>query len=160
VSFHAERDRRDDSLLWMASESYVTLKQKFAAGRGFFCLPGEHGEPRPLARPGPVRLIREEWDEGVCRIVRECEDAGVPLLIRFTPIPVSAADARDFSRLGDWGERLRSQHPGVTVRALPLLTYESQLVYDGVHLNAAGVDKFMPIIAKDVETAIHQPGPR
>jgi hypothetical protein len=154
VSFHGEQDRRNEPLLFMASESYVTLKRKFAAGRGFFCLPGEHGEPRKIARPGPPRLIRDEWDTGIGRIVQECEDSGIPLLIRLTPIPASIADARDFSPLADWSARLQSSHHTVTVRALPLLAYDAQLVYDLVHLNARGVAKFAPVIAADVQSVL------
>jgi hypothetical protein len=154
-SWGTQRDPRTDSLQYMEHETYLTLKQKFLDGRGFHALSGEHGEPRDVARPGPPKLIREDWDVGLRRIAQACEDADVPLLIRFTPVSATVADARDFSPLEGWAKGFREAHPKVRiVGPLPLTIYAPQFVYDNVHLNAAGVDKFMPVVAKDVQSVL------
>jgi hypothetical protein len=156
ASLRTTRDCRSEVLTYRESETYYSLKQKVFAGRGFQRLPGEHGEAKEIARPGPPKLVREEWDQGVRRIAEECEKAGVPLLIRFTPVPESFTDARDFSQLERWTSSLQKAYP-TTVRVVPpvpLTSYPPPLVYDNVHLNSAGVAQFMPLLAKEVQTAL------
>lgn len=85
-----------------------------------------------------------------------CGSAGVPMLILFAPIEAGYKDARDFDRLDHWGRELEKMHPGLTVERPIILAYESRLMRDAVHLNLAGVEKFMPVVAKDVQEAVER----
>jgi hypothetical protein len=38
-----------------------------------------------------------------------------------------------------------------------VLAYARQFMWDAQHLNAAGVEKFMPIVVQDVQAALSQP---
>jgi hypothetical protein len=42
----------------------------------------------------------------------------------------------------------------LTVRRPMILTYEPRLMLDAIHLNLEGVNKFMPVVAKDVQAAL------
>ena len=35
-----------------------------------------------------------------------------------------------------------------------VLWYDPELLWDSLHLNAAGVEKFMPVVAKDFESVL------
>ena len=83
-----------------------------------------------------------------------CDAAGVRMLILFAPIEAGYEDARDFDRLDRWGRELEETHPGLTVQRPIILTYEPRLMRDAIHLNLAGVEKFMPVVAKDVQEAL------
>jgi hypothetical protein len=111
-------------------ETYHTLQRITLDGRGFFGLPGSHGPPKGVAGRGDV-VILGEWREGVRRIAQICEEAGMTL--EFAPVSADVARARNFG---------------------PLQTYDPPFMWDALHLNAAGVEKFQAGVAKDVQTAL------
>ena len=132
------------------TDTYLTLRAGIFAARGFY---GQASRaPIPLARNGV--LIREDWDRGVHEMADTCSAAGVRMLILFTPIEASHKHARDFDRLDRWGRELEQTHAGLTVQRPMILTYEPHLMLDAIHLNLKGVDKFMPVVAKDVQAAL------
>jgi lysophospholipase L1-like esterase len=75
-------------------------------------------------------------------------------MIQFTPIAQAELICRDWRQLEYWVCDLEATQPGVTVARPIVLTYEPKFMWDGIHLNAAGVEKFMPVVAKDVEAVL------
>jgi hypothetical protein len=130
-----------------------TLAELKARGHGFIQLPGEHSKHLDHGNP-PGSLIRDDWNAGVYEIARACRGHGVRLMIQFTPIAQAELICRDWRQLEYWVCDLEATQPGVTVARPIVLTYEPKFMWDGIHLNAAGVEKFMPVVAKDVEAVL------
>jgi hypothetical protein len=147
------QDARDVPLTGHEAETYHTLQRKTRDSRGFFPLPGSHGPPKGIGAAEPT-LIRDEWDKGIRRIAQICGGAGVALLIQFAPISAQIANARDFSPLETWSRELESTYWQTTVARPIVLIYDSPLMWDSLHLNSAGVEKFLPVVAKDVQAAL------
>jgi hypothetical protein len=134
------------------TDTYFKQQARIFAARGFFGLPPRAAVHVPPAPTGV--LIREDWDRGVHEMADTCDAAGVRMLILFAPIEAGYEDARDFDRLDRWGRELEETHPGLTVQRPIILAYEPRLMRDAIHLNLAGVEKFMPVVAKDVQEAL------
>jgi hypothetical protein len=145
-------DVRSEPLGGMPRETYFTLAAKTRDSRGFLALPSEHGHPYSLPFEQPATLVRPEWDEGCRRIARECEAHGAKFLIIFTPLLDDYATARDWPQLAEWGKSLHVDHPWASLTT-PLF-YKEGLMFDTLHLNARGVEKFMPIVETNVQSAI------
>jgi hypothetical protein len=146
------REVRDDPLEGFTRESYRTLQSKMRDSRGFFRLPGQHGPQRVVDRPGPENIVHGDWDRWIRAIAVAC--GNVPLLIQFTPIAGDTVDARDFRQLEEWSRGVESSHPNVRVARPIILPYAATLMWDPIHLNAAGVEKFMPVVAEDVQALL------
>jgi hypothetical protein len=134
------------------TDTYFTQQAAVFAARGFRGLP-PRGEVQVPPTPKGV-LIREDWDRGVREMAQTCAAAGVRMLILFTPIEAAYKDVRDFDRLDRWGRDLEKTYAGLTVHRPIILAYETSRMWDPVHLNLAGVEKFMPVVAKDVQEAL------
>jgi hypothetical protein len=134
------------------TDTYFTEQVGIFAARGFYGLPPGAHLVIPPAEQG--ELIREDWDRGVHETADLCAAAGVKMLILFAPIEASYKDSRDFDGLDRWGRELEKTHPGLTVERPIILAYEPRLMQDALHLNLAGVEKFMPVVAKDVQEAL------
>lgn len=147
-----DRKFLDWPLVGMEKETYRSLRQRLADSRGFFALPSEHGLGRALDMPGPAERVHPDWDGGLSSIVTACAESGVRLVIRFAPISSDVRSARDWSQLEQWSSGIESS--GVTVGRPIVLAYDPALCWDQVHLNAAGVEKFMPLVAKDVQAVL------
>ena len=145
------REVRDDPLDGLERETYRTLESKMRQSRGFFLLPGLHGPEQGVARPGPENLVHDDWDRGIRMMIESCRAQSVPFFIRFTPIVSDEGDARDFGKLEAWAQRLESSYENFHVVRPLILTYDQALMWDSIHLNAAGVAKFMPTLAKEVQ---------
>ncbi len=149
-----DSDVFNDPLTGFEKETYRTLEKKMRDSRGFFRLPEEHGPNRGVERPGPADLVHQEWDQGVRQIAQACDEVGVVFVIRFSPISAEFSDARDFSRLESWGRTMESSYSHLVVARPILLAYAPQFMWDCIHLNSAGVEKFMPTLVKDVRAAL------
>jgi hypothetical protein len=149
-----DHDVRNEPLLGMEKETFRTLDRKTRHSRGFFRLAGLHGPKCSIDRPGPPKLIHDDWDHGVRGLAHACDDVGVALVIRFMPIAREFADARDFASLEIWSRELESSFTHTKVVRPILLIYDSPFMWDCIHLNAAGVEKFMPMLATDVQDAL------
>jgi len=79
-----------------------------------------------------------------------CDRLGVRFVVVFSPLVRAEIDARDFRKLESWAGNLESSQPNVRVVRPLVCAYDASLMYDSIHLNAAGVEKFMPLLAKDV----------
>jgi hypothetical protein len=134
------------------TDTYFDQQATIFAARGFQGLPPRAEVQIPPTPTGV--LIREDWDRGVHEMADTCAAAGVRMLILFTPIEAGYKDARDFERLDRWGRELEQTHAGLTVQRPIILAYEPGLMWDPVHLNLAGVEKFMPVVAKAVQEAL------
>jgi hypothetical protein len=134
-------------------ETYHTLQRKTLDSRGFFGLPGSHGPPKGIGGGGDV-VIRDEWREGAQRIAQICEEAGVTLVIEFAPVSADVARARNFRPLETLAGELGSTYPHTSAVRPIVRTYDPSLMWDALHLNAAGVEKFQAGVAKDVQTAL------
>jgi hypothetical protein len=146
-------DVRDLPLDGLEVETYRTLQRKTRETRGFFRLPGTHGPPKGIGRADNV-LIREEWTHGIRRLAQMCQDAGVLLRIHFAPISSDARKARDLAPLETWSRELESSYPNTTVARPIVVVYDAPLMWDCIHLNSAGVEKFLPVVAKDLQAVL------
>ena len=149
------REVRDDRLVGLERETYHSSDSKLRKSRGFFGLPGDHGPQRGVG-PGPENMVHEDWDRWIRRIAEVCGD--VRLIVRFTPIASEYADAREFRQLDLWAARLETDHPNAVVTRPIVVPFERSLMWDSIHLNAAGVEKFMPLVAKDVQATLSHRG--
>jgi hypothetical protein len=149
------RDFRDVPLYGLETETYRTLRQKTGESRGFFKLAGEHGPPRGIGNPEPA-LIHAEWNSGVRRLAQICEEADVRLVIQFAPVSATIAQARDFAPLEAWSRDLETSYRHTSVARPIVSVYDSPLMWDGLHLNSAGVDKFVAGVARNVQAALER----
>ncbi len=148
------REVRDDPLDGLSKETYRGLAAKMCATRGFFAFPSNRGPARGINRPGPAKIIHEKWDRSIRDIAATCDRTGVIFVVVFSPIVCTEIDARDFRQLESWAHDLESSQSNVRVMR-PLVTpYDASLMYDSIHLNAAGVAKFMPVVATDVQATL------
>lgn len=145
---------RDSPLLGLERETYRTLDAKMRASRGFFCLPGPHGPLRGIGEQPPEWPVHERWSLGISRIAEVCQRRGIRLLILFSPVHPDYRDARDWSQLDRWASELAASHPGASVARPVVASYEPRFMWDAIHLNAAGVARFMPVVARDVQQAL------
>jgi len=147
------REMRDLPLLGMKSETYHTLEAKTVKTRGFFDLPGEHGSRWTVEVP-KKRLVHEAWTDGVERLALACRESGVTLVIRFGPVWDGVSGSRDFTQLEDWADRMESKRNGLKFSRPLVLAWDRSVMWDALHVNHAGVDKFMPLVAKEVQAAL------
>jgi hypothetical protein len=147
-------DRRDDPLWGLERETYHTFQSKSRDSRGFFALPKEHGGRWNVEMPGPATFILPEWTDAIRRLAKACHEAGVTLLIRFGPVWNGISHARDFGQLETWSQQLEASFPCVTVARPIIIARDRDEMWDGLHLNARGVEAFMPVVAKDVQAAL------
>ena len=149
-----QRDVRDDPLEGMTSQTYWTLQRRTYEARGHFALSGAHGGKWFVDEPPPPKLILDEWDSAIRQIAGLCNDSGVPLVLLFSPIWDEVSRSRDFSPLERWGRQLEAAYPRVKAARPVVLAYARPFMWDAIHLNEAGVQKFMPTVATNVQAAI------
>lgn len=146
-------DVRDLPLDGLAVETYRTLQRKTREARGFFRLPGAHGPPKGFGKADNV-LIRKEWTQGIQRLAQICKEAGVVLMIQFAPISEEVVKVRDLSPLEAWSRELESSYPQTVVARPIVVVYDRPLMWDEIHLNSAGIEKFLPDVAKDLQAVL------
>ncbi|HEV8000900.1 MAG TPA: hypothetical protein VGP63_13535 [Planctomycetaceae bacterium] len=149
------QDVRDVPLRGYKTETYHSLQRKTRESRGFFALPGLHGPPKGIGG-AEATLVQDEWDQGIRRLAQVCDAADVALLIQFTPVTAQVAAARDFGPLETWSQGLESTYKRLTVARPIVLVYEPQDMWDYIHLNAAGVERFVPLVAKNVQASLKE----
>jgi hypothetical protein len=146
-------DLRDLPLTGDDLNTYRTFNNAFLACRGYFGMPGERRKEFQLGEQYPFK-IGEDWNALILKLGADCEARAARLIVRVTPISVNLSRWRDFTSLNDWGRRLEATDPQITVPQPALLVYEQRFMWDNIHLNAAGVEKFMPVVSKDVEAVL------
>jgi hypothetical protein len=134
-------------------ETYRTLQRKTREARGFFLLPGAHGPPKGFGKADNV-LIRKESILGIQRPAQICKDAGVGLMIQFSPISEEVVKVTDLSPLEAWSRELEASLPQTTVARPIVVVYDAPLMWDAIHLNSAGVEKFLPVAAKNLQSVL------
>ncbi len=152
-----QADVRDMPLTGNDSTTYKALEDATRDLRGYMPLIGRNAKERSSEpshdikdAPSPVTVCAD-WEVAMGRIVAACEKAGVKLLIRLCP---SQVPRRDCSEMTNWLATIERDHPHVWIARPAVLWYEPELMWDAMHLNTAGVAKFMPIVAKDVQAAL------
>jgi hypothetical protein len=146
------RDVRDEPLDGLRRDTYNSLEVKSRAARGFWALPGEHGAANGIPMETPVTTVRREWSDGLSSIARDCRAHGTSFLIMFGPLTDSLAKARDWSLLAKWARDFEQSEPRTFV-AEPIF-YEERLMWDALHVNAAGLEKFTPTVVADVQAML------
>ena len=154
VSLLRSTDVRDMPLIGLEQETCRTYEAKMRKSRGFHFLPAIRGKGQGVPWERPEIPVHPDWDSGIRSIADACKECGVPLLIRFAPIDSAVRAARDWSQLERWASELEGSQPNVTVARPIVLAYEPRFMWDAMHLNAAGVEKFMPVVAKDVQAVL------
>jgi hypothetical protein len=153
-----DQDVRDVPLLGKGSESYRTCQRLMHESRGYYPLPGSHGKKPALGWLGEPVRIDAEWDHGMRLLAEACQSLGIPLLLRFSPMPSDQRQVRDFSPIERWSQDLKRSYPQLTVGRPTLLWYDWDLCYDNIHLNASGVAVYMAFLAKDVRAVLEGVG--
>jgi hypothetical protein len=125
--------------------------------RGYGRSPRAHGKTTELESRGEPVKINAQWDRSVRLLAETCDQMGIPLLIRFTPMQNDYVHAKDYSPVERWSHEVEASCPGVTVGRPILLWYEPSLCFDFFHLNDAGVATYMPELAKAVQAVIRTP---
>jgi hypothetical protein len=101
-----------------------------------------------------VASIRDDWSAGIQRLADECESFGVPLVIRFAPLSTEFREGPDYSPVERWADNVNASRTTITIGQPVLQWFTPELSWDRVHLNAAGVERFMPVVAKDVQAVL------
>jgi len=150
----ARVDVRDLPMVGRGGDSFRTAQRKLQDSRGFDPLLGLHGKRIQLDTPGrPVR-IDATWDRSVRLLEERCESLGIPLLIRFSPMPRDLSQEKDFTPVEEWAHDLQDAYPRLHFGLPILLWYDWELCYDNLHLNAPGIEVYMKLLAKDVRPLI------
>jgi hypothetical protein len=139
-----------------SSGTYRTFKKALADYRGYSPLPGVRGTESLSPDGGPPLEVHDDWDLFVRQLAADCQAAGVQLIIRMTPISTALSRNRDLSVLEGWTRKLESSAPVVVARP-NLLVYDESLMWDAIHLNEAGVERFMRTVDADVHNALSPP---
>jgi hypothetical protein len=148
------QDVRDVPLYAMQDETYRSYQRRWAASRGYVVLPGTHGKLHQLEEFAKVAQIRDDWNLGIGRLADECKSFAVPLIIRFAPLSTELRQGRDYAPVERWAESVKALRPEIIMAQPALQWYDVALSWDRVHLNVAGVEKFMPVVARDVKAAL------
>lgn len=152
------RDVRDMPLDGKGKETYRTFEQSTRKSRGYVVLSGK-GLARDLDRPGGIVAIHDAWDSNVRRLAKICEQARVPVLIRFGPISAESSKNLKFDRLERWLHDLQESHSNVRLpRDRRILRYPPELCWDSTHCIAAGAAKFTAQLSEDVRSALTSAG--
>jgi hypothetical protein len=136
------------------SETYRMYQHRMHESRGYWPLKGLHGKRIELESPGEPVRINAEWDRNVRLLAETCQSMGIPLLIRFSPMPSDLSHVKDFSPIERWSHDLQKTNPNVVVGQPTLLWYDPKLCWDHIHLNVPGVAVYMPVLATDVRDVI------
>jgi hypothetical protein len=137
----------------LKGETYRTMQVKLRRSRGFWAL-SDDNKHRPPAGGSTHLEVHADWDSGIRSTAKTCNDIGARLLICFAPIAAEYSNTRDFSQVDRWTRELESSDSHIAV-ARPIVTpYEPRFMWDAIHLNAAGVAKFMRVVAKDVQSVL------
>ena len=154
-SWHwGEPDVRDLPLIDGPAETFRSVMRGKLTMRGYDPLPGVHGKICTLDRPGVPVKIHEDWDRNVRSLAESCDKMGVPLLLRFSPMPSQLEHMKDFSPIEHWSQDLQKCYPKLTLGRPRLLWYDWAVCYDHVHLNDRGVALYTALLAQDVRALL------
>jgi hypothetical protein len=149
-----EPDVRDLPLFGSPGETFRSVMRGKLIMRGYDPLPDVHGKIWMLSRLGEPIKIHEDWDRNVRSLAETCDTMGVPLLLRFSPMPSQAQHMKDFSPIERWSQDLQKSYPKLTLGRPRLLWYDWAVCYDHVHLNNQGVALYTALLAQDVRALL------
>jgi hypothetical protein len=139
-----------------AKETYRMYDGSLRSGRGFMPLTGNHATA--LIRRSEVVQVDPVWLAGLKRLATTCEQADVPLMIRFNPIPAEGSRNLNFAQVEQWLHDVRSACPKAIIGADPeIVRYPHELMWDATHINTNGAAKFTAKLADEVRAAIARP---
>lgn len=96
--------------------------------------------------------IHEDFRADFAELAKTCSDAGVPLLVRFTPCFSDVAEHS--AKLRAWAASVEARFPGVTVGRPEVLLYDDGMSADGIHCNSVGAEKFTATVADEVRALL------
>jgi hypothetical protein len=140
-------------------DTFVTRQRLIEDQRGFFEFLPEvmGGENRPRGIPDAPFAVDSAYREGFRTLARICEDNGIILLIRLTP--VFAGDApENFDALLSWARELKSEYPDVIFGYPEVLLFDRPFFWDKRHCNGKGAEKFTALLADEVKKTIAMSG--
>jgi hypothetical protein len=136
-------------------ENYRRSQQKAHENRGYLALNGtERFDPLIMAMEPSSLTVDPTWTRCVHALAAICESSGVRFLLRIEPISSSRRKLLNCEHVEEWLREIERSCKGVTVCRPALLWYDPPFLHDDFHLNTIGVDRFMPVVAKDVLTAL------
>jgi hypothetical protein len=150
-------DVRDWPLVGMEKVTYRQFEPLSREKRGHCALPGR-GPFKNLDRPGGIVVIHEAWNAGARRLIKTCDNARIPLLIRFCPVSAEATRNINFERPERWLMDLKASFPRLLLPAdPPIVRFEPMLCWDYSHANPQGTRRFTELVAAEVRSAL-EPG--
>jgi hypothetical protein len=129
--------------------TFRSIQQSVLNSRGFWPVIGDHVVRPEIESPGEPVKIQDEWNRSVRLLAQTCQDVGIPLLIRFSPMPSDLSHVKDFSTIEQWSHDLQSAYPNVRIGSPILLWYDPDLCWEHIHLNDRGVAAYMSHLAKE-----------
>ncbi len=141
-----------------AKETYRMYDGATRSARGFMPLWGNR-YATSLERRSDLVLVDPVWRAGLEQFAATCEKAGVPLLIRFVPIPADGNKNLQFEQVEQLLKDVRAARPKAIVGTDPkIVRYPRQLMWDATHINTDGAAKFTAKLADAVQAAIGPDG--
>jgi hypothetical protein len=136
--------------------TFRAVQEGAIKSRGFYPVPGDHVGREVIESPGAPAKIQSEWDRSVRLLAEACRNLGIPLLIRFSPMPSDLSQVKDFSTIEQWSRNLESAYSNVRIGRPALLWYDPKLCWDHIHLNASGVAVYMPQLATEIRDILDE----
>ncbi len=147
-------DLRGETLRGYEGETYWSYRAKVAEGRGFFAIGDGRNKDCRLTNLDLPFTVSGRWSQLVAALDRECEPHGCKLLVLFTPVCRELVARRDMTEANRWFARVAADNPRVATRRSAIWSMADECMFDPVHLNRAGVARFMPIVAADVQAML------
>jgi hypothetical protein len=141
-------------LFGLQTETYRTLQTRLIDTRGYWALPEPHDKPYTPEGRGERIRVEDDWEPTLVDLAALCDKTKTRLIILVTPQRKNISRLRDFPDFDRWLVGLGARHPELKVCAPALLWYDTNKMWDHVHLNRAGVEQFMPLVAHDVQAAL------
>jgi hypothetical protein len=135
------------------TQTLAIMKEEFLETKGHARLGGPGGDD-PIYRQGKQIQVEPAWTRCVSFLSDECHKRGVRFILRMDPTAASMKAHRKYDTVESWLDEVSRDCPHAIVAEPRLLWWERKYHWDFDHLNTDGVARFMPVVAKDVLSAL------
>jgi hypothetical protein len=149
-----EPDLEARSLRGDEAHTYRSYRAEVETARGFFPIGNGHSKDPRLPNIDLPYEISDRWAGLVSDLDRECLHHNCRLLVFFSPLRRVIIEQRDMTLADKWLKQVAADNPRVTVCGKAVWSIDEEAMYDCVHLNRDGVERFMPIVANEVQATL------